>query len=48
MVKSLTIPAKIEGIILLIRGKKVILDTHLADLYGVKTKALIQAVKRNQ
>ncbi len=30
-----------------IRGKKVILDFDLADIYGVPTKALNQAVKRN-
>jgi hypothetical protein len=33
--------------ILLIRGQKVILDAVLAELYGVETRALIQAVKRN-
>ncbi len=37
----------IERKILLLRGKKVMLDADLADLYGVKTKSLIQAVKRN-
>jgi len=31
-----------------IRGEKVMLDADLADLYGVPTKALKQAVKRNQ
>ena len=30
-----------------IRGKKVMLDADLAKLYGVATKVLIQAVKRN-
>ncbi|PIU40648.1 MAG: DNA-binding protein [Candidatus Omnitrophica bacterium CG07_land_8_20_14_0_80_50_8] len=30
-----------------IRGKKVMLDRDLAELYGVLTKALNQAVKRN-
>ena len=30
------------------RGQKVMLDHHLAELYGVKTKALNQAVKRNR
>jgi hypothetical protein len=30
-----------------IRDKKVMLDRDLADLYGVKTKALKQAVRRN-
>ena len=33
--------------IFLIRGKKVMLDKDLALLYGVETKALNQAVKRN-
>lgn len=34
--------------IYLIRGKKVILDRDLAEMYGVETKALNQAVKRNK
>ena len=38
---------RIEGLILLIRGQKVMLDTALAALYGVETKVLNQAVKRN-
>jgi hypothetical protein len=38
---------RIEGLIFLIRGHKVMLDADLADLYGVKTKALNQAVRRN-
>jgi hypothetical protein len=33
--------------ILLIRGRKVMIDADLAELYGVPTKALNQAVKRN-
>jgi 3-dehydroquinate dehydratase len=33
--------------ILLIRGKKVMLDRDLAEIYGVSTKVLNQAVKRN-
>ncbi len=33
--------------ILLVRGHKVMLDMHLAELYGVKTKVLNQAVQRN-
>ena len=42
------VPAdQIEGKILLIRGQKVMLDSDLAFLYGVETKVLIQAVKRN-
>ncbi|MEW5995598.1 MAG: ORF6N domain-containing protein [Candidatus Zixiibacteriota bacterium] len=39
---------RIERSILLIRGQKVMLDSDLADLYGVPTKALNQAVKRNK
>jgi len=38
---------RIERSILLIRGDKVMLDNDLADLYGVETRALTQAVKRN-
>lgn len=38
---------KIERIIYLIRGQKIILDADLAELYQVPTKALNQAVKRN-
>jgi len=37
----------IEGKILLIRGQKVMMSTHLAELYGVETRVLNQAVKRN-
>jgi hypothetical protein len=37
----------VEGRIHLARGRKVILDRDLAELYGVSTKALNQAVKRN-
>ena len=37
----------VEGRIHLVRGRKVILDRDLAELYGVSTKALNQAVKRN-
>ncbi len=33
--------------ILVLRGQRVILDAELAVLYGVATKALNQAVKRN-
>ncbi len=39
---------RIEGRILVIRGQKVIVDADLAELYGVTTKALNQAVRRNQ
>lgn len=39
--------AQIESRILLIRGQKVMIDSDLAALYGVPTKALNQAVRRN-
>lgn len=38
---------RIERCILLIRGQKVILSGELAILYGVETKKMLQAVKRN-
>ena len=38
---------KIEETIFTIRGKQVMLDRDLAQLYGVETKVLNQAVKRN-
>lgn len=38
---------RIEQRIILVRGQKVMLDRDLAELYGVETKALNQAVKRN-
>jgi len=44
---SLVPAERIERGILLVRGHKVMLDAELADLYGVPTKALVQAVKRN-
>ena len=37
----------IENMIMNIRGKQVMLDRDLAELYGVSTKVLNQAVKRN-
>jgi len=38
----------VEEKILLIREHKVLLDADLARLYGVETRALLQAVKRNR
>ena len=38
---------KIENLILVIRGKQVMLDRDLAWLYGVDTKRLNEQVKRN-
>ena len=47
--KRIFIPVEcIEQAILLIRGQKVMLDADLAVLYSVPTKALNQAVKRNE
>jgi hypothetical protein len=37
----------IEKRIFVVRGRQVMLDEDLADLYGVETKRLIQQVKRN-
>ena len=46
--KQLPIPAeRIEKAILLVRGQKVMLDRDLAVLYGVETRVLNQAVRRN-
>ena len=46
---NIPVPAeRIEQTILVIRGHRVMLDTDLAKLYGVATKVLNQAVKRNR
>jgi hypothetical protein len=44
---SLVPVERIEAIIYVLRGEKVILDRHIASLYEVSTKVLLQAVKRN-
>jgi phage regulator Rha-like protein len=44
---ALVPPERIERSILLIRGHKVMLDADLAELYGVETKQLVRAIKRN-
>ncbi|MEE8410155.1 MAG: ORF6N domain-containing protein [Myxococcota bacterium] len=46
--KALIPQQRIENAILLVRGQKVLLDADLAELYGVETKALVRAMKRNQ
>jgi hypothetical protein len=49
-VAKLKTPVRVEGItgaILVQRGHRVLLDETLAELYGVETKVLMQAVKRN-
>ena len=40
-------PENLATLVVLVRGEKVLLDAALAELYGVATKALNQAVKRN-
>ncbi len=45
--KSLIPTEKIASMIYLIRSQKVMLDRDLAELYGVQTKVLKQAVRRN-
>ena len=47
--KKAIIPTeRIERRILLIRGQRVVLDSDLANLYGVSTKRLNEQVKRNK
>ena len=45
--KALIPIKRIEGIIIRLRGLKVIIDSDLARIYGVTTKKLNQAIKRN-
>lgn len=46
--KQAVVPAeRVDRMILLIRGQKVMLDADLAELYGVPTKRLNEQVKRN-
>jgi hypothetical protein len=39
--------SRIEGHIVVLRGQRVMLSHHLAELYQVEPRALVQAVKRN-
>jgi hypothetical protein len=49
MSKSVTITEEnVFEKIFLIRNQKVLIDTHIAKLYGLETKRLKEAVKRNQ
>ena len=41
-------PENVARLVFFIRGEKVILDVDLAKLYGVTTKALNQAMRRNK
>ena len=45
--KDLISAESITSRIYFIRGQKVMLDRDLAELYGVETKVLKQAVRRN-
>lgn len=45
--KADLVPDSLEPLVLVIRNHRVILDSDLARLYGVTTKAFNQAVKRN-
>ena len=45
--KSIVQVGTIQNRILLIRGEKVIVDSDLAEFYGISTKVLNQAVRRN-
>ena len=47
MRKKAVLIERVERRILLVRGHKVMLDSDLAELYGVETKVLNQAVRRN-
>jgi hypothetical protein len=44
---SLLVPEKLATLVHYLRHEKVILDSDLAELYGVPTKVLNQAVQRN-
>ncbi len=46
--ESLTSVERIERLILVIRGQRVMLDADLAKLYGVSTKRFNEQVKRNR
>lgn len=46
--RALVPTERIERRILLIRRHKVMVDSDLAELYEVETRALVQAVKRNR
>lgn len=44
LIKSFT---PIENLVYFVRGEKVMLDSDLARIFGVETKMLNRAVKRN-
>jgi hypothetical protein len=46
-VQTSAVATRVDKIILLVRGERVILDSDLASIYGVTTKRLNEQVKRN-
>ncbi len=44
---SLSLVRRVEAVVHEVRGRPVLLDEDLAGLYGVETRALVQAVNRN-
>ena len=48
MAKSANNLVELEARIFTVRGQSVMLDADLAQLYGVETKALLQAMRRNR
>ena len=45
---EVVVTTPVESQIMSIRGKQIMIDRDLAELYGVETKRLNEAVKRNQ
>jgi hypothetical protein len=48
MLPTTAVPTHVTERIVQVRGTRVIMDSDLASLYGVRTKALLQAVRRNE
>jgi hypothetical protein len=46
--EKITAIEEVQSQIYKVRGQQVMFDADLADIYGVSTKALNQAVKRNR
>jgi hypothetical protein len=46
--RSVVTPEQIDGSILIVRGHKALLDEQLAGFYGVETKRMMEAAKRNR
>ena len=45
---EVVVTTPVESQIMSIRGKQIMIDRDLAELYGVETKRLNEAVKRNK